>query len=596
MVDFKRITISDTFWKFRYGLGTDDPEDMEDPGMTNKWYNGFPEDQDILKVYVPSSWSYYQNRENFSHFGTGWYETSFFMPFAWGSADGKKISLVFNGSNYRTTVWINGKKIGYHEGGFTKFWFEINDYVKFGKDNNIVIQVDNRYLENRLPWTNNPDWMNYGGVFRPVYLKLSPKVCIDNLKITNHIEFAARLGEGSENAIVTIHARLNIKDTRSYTQKFDGSIVMTCKNNNINKIVEKQFNIVKGGGVFVDLELEIPDSHLWTPEDPYLYDLLFQLIDKRDRRELDREAARWGIRDFKIDGKNFYLNNERLILRGINYHEDHPDVGSSMNPRLIYNDLNIMKECHINCIRTAHCPPYESLISMADELGFLVLEEIPVYLLTKEQYKSEYLITAHQQLWEMIHQDKNHCSVVAWIISSECELESKEGYDFMKNLIDLTHELDPFRYVSLVADNPLKESQKIKDLVDFLCINEYLGWYEDLNLSKDKLSQTLDHVWEIYSKGEEKPLVIAEFGAGAIEGYKSFANAHWSENYQAEFLETYLSTIHKKDYIGGACVWHFQDFRCSSHADFHDRPKEYNNKGIVDTHRNPKMGYFVVQE
>ena len=189
MADLKRIQLSDTFWKFRFGIHTD--EEKEDPGLQEgeEWFYGIPENEDLLKVYVPSTWSYYLNRKDFYHFGTGWYETSFFVPTKWGAGDGKRVTLVFNGANYKSTIWINGKQVGFHEGGYTKFWFDITSFVNFGKDNQLVVQVDNRYMKDRIPWFTPPDWMNYGGIARPVYLKLTSKVCIDDFKITNYIEF-----------------------------------------------------------------------------------------------------------------------------------------------------------------------------------------------------------------------------------------------------------------------------------------------------------------------------------------------------------------------------------------------------------------------
>src|SRR6056297_2288976 len=146
MVLAKRIDLSNKFFEFRYGLRQGDSG--EDPGIRDEWYkHGLPRTDDngktdILKVYVPSAWSYYQNRSKFNFFGSGWFQTRIYLPERWGTGDGKKVIIVFNGSNYKTTLWINGVKVGYHEGGFTKFWFNIGNFVKYGKDNLVVIRVD----------------------------------------------------------------------------------------------------------------------------------------------------------------------------------------------------------------------------------------------------------------------------------------------------------------------------------------------------------------------------------------------------------------------------------------------------------------------
>ena len=594
MVDLRRILLSDSFWKFRFGLKQSDQ--FEDPGIKEKWFEmGIP-DHNLLKVYVPSTWSYYQNRRKFNHFGTGWYETSFYLPLAWSSGE-KKVTLGFNGSNYKTTVWLNGKKVGIHEGGYTKFWFEINKFVKFGADNKLIIQVDNRYMENRLPWFYPVEWMNYGGIYRPVYLKLTSQVCFYDIKITNKIDFSNPLGEGCKDCKTILKVRANIRSFNPNRLKFEGFVVLTLKNGVELENTEIPFNISETGNGFFDLEFPLKNPHLWSPDDPQLHVLTFQLLDK-NRREIDREVIKWGIRDVKIVGNDFYLNNSKIYLRGINRHEDHPDVGSSMNPRLIYNDLNIMKEAHINCIRTSHYPPYESLLSLADEMGFLVFEEAPIRKLEKEQYNSTYLVKAQQQIWEMIHRDKNHCSVIAWSISSDCNTSIPEGRDFMQTLLEISRELDPFRFHTLI---PFDSGNDLTmDLVDFLCINIYVGSKKEYNVKLSEIAGKFDNIWKTIKENpkykKEKPFVISEFGCGAISGFKSFEFARWSENYQYVFLQTYINAIIKRDFIGGAFISTFQDYRCSPRSGFFEHPKEYNNTGIVDMHRNPKIAYYMVQE
>ncbi|MHA1719269.1 MAG: glycoside hydrolase family 2 protein [Promethearchaeota archaeon] len=593
MADLKRIVLSDSFWKFRFGLKQKDK--IEDPGITEKWFEtGIPNEKS-LKVYVPSTWSYFQNRRKFNHFGTGWYETSFYLPLAWSSGE-KKVTLVFNGSNYKTIVWLNDKKVGIHEGGYTKFWFEINKFVKFGADNKLIIQVDNRYGENRLPWFYPVEWMNYGGIYRPVYLKLTSQVCFYDIKISNQIKFENPVGQGCKGCKVLLNIHVNIRNFNLNRPKFDGFVVLTIKDGLEPVDTEIPISLTENGNGFFDIDFPLNNPHLWSPNDPHLHNLTFQLLDK-NRREIDREALKWGIRDFKIVKNDFYLNNSKIKLRGINRHEDHPDVGSSMNPRLNYNDLNIMKEAHINCIRTSHYPPYESLLTLADEMGFLVIEEAPLRKLGKEQYNSKYLVNAQQQLWEMIHRDKNHCSVIAWSISSDCDTSIEEGREFMRTLIEISRELDPFRYHTLVPSDIMNDLTI--DLVDFVCINVYMGWKGEHNVKLREISGNFEIIHKKLKENpnfkEEKPLIISEFGCGAIAGFKSFSFARWSENYQYVLIETYITEIMERDYIGGGFISTFQDFRSSPKSGYFEHPKEYINNGIVDMHRNPKIAYYMVQ-
>ncbi|MHA1619252.1 MAG: glycoside hydrolase family 2 protein [Promethearchaeota archaeon] len=596
MADLKRILLSNTFWKFKYGLSQEDTD--EDPGITERWYEqGIPFDENRLKVYVPSTWSYYQNKKRFYHFGTGWYQTSFYLPLRWGSGNGKKITLVFNGANYRTTVWLNGKKVGYHDGGFTKFWFEINEYAKFGSDNQLIVQVDNRYLPNRIPWEKIPPWMNYGGIFRQVYLKQTSLVCLDDIKITNSISFDKPLGEGYDSSNAKVQIRFSVHDYRSSTKPFKGCLLVSVKDSFGKQTTEIPVSITEGNSQISIAEIEVEKPILWSPDNPYLYDFSFQLIDEKNRMELDRENIRWGIRKFHVNEHNFYLNNRRIVLRGINRFEDHPDVGSSLNPRLIYHDLNIMKEAHINCIRTTYFPPHQSLLELADEMGFLVLEQIPVWGFSDEDFNKKNLVEAEKQLWEMIHRDKNHCSIITWVISSDCETGTAKSREFMSNILTLSRELDPFRTHSLVSKNPLND--KTFDLVDFIISRTDAGWFSKYDTSPEDSAKFIDDIWSYiqftYPDTPMKPLVITEFGAEAIAGFKSFSNAHWSENYQYDLLRSYISEIMKKPFIAGACIGHFQDFQLSPFGGFLKKPQEMDNKGIVDVHRQPKISFYIVQ-
>ena len=236
-------------------------------------------------------------------------------------------------------------------------------------------------------------------------------------------------------------------------------------------------------------------------------------------------------------------------------------------------------------------------MDLADEMGFLIIEEIPVYRFKEEQYNKDYLVNAQQQLWEMIHRDKNNCSVIAWVVACECELGSPASFDFMKGLLELSKELDPYRLHTIILNNPQEEIQPMFPFMDFICANMTLGWYNKWDIGPEHASEALDEIYNtIVQDGNQKPLIISAFGAGAIAGFKSFANAHWSENYQYDVIKTYIKLFIQKEYVAGGFVWAFQDFRCSPYGSFLDHPKEYNNKGIVDMHRNPKISYYILEK
>jgi beta-glucuronidase len=198
----------------------------------------------------------------------------------------------------------------------------------------------------------------------------------------------------------------------------------------------------------------------------------------------------------------------------------------------------------------------------------------------------------------MIHRDKNHCSIIAWSVGNECETQSMEGREFFKELLALSRELDPFRYHTYVTNRAMLD--QTLDLVDFVCANVYIGWYNKYDIPPTDVAAIFDNIWDRIQNDETvggiKPLVISEFGAEAIDGYKDFANAHWSENYQYTLLKTYIEIMIEKGYIAGGIVWVFCDFRVSPFDSFLQRPREYNNKGILDCHRKPKISFYIVQQ
>jgi beta-glucuronidase len=594
-----RTKLSGKFWLFQFGLSKEELlQGKPDPGIENKWYEtGIPRTAQRIKVFVPCPWNLFLNRKNFEHFGTGWYQTSFFAPHDWGTGDGKRITLVFNGSNYITKVWINGKFVGEHEGGFTQFWFDIHDFLNYGGHNLMVIQIDNAYGEGRLPWFTVPEYMNYGGIHRAVYIKATPSVSIEDYKLANRVVFTEPVGKGTSNAKAFVKVNLHVKDYRNYPLPFEGVVVIVVTTQTFYKSVEIPIEIHDQDDIFLEKEIEIENPVFWELNQPHLYSFEFILLDEY-RNRLDNETARWGIKDFSVLNGKFYLNNKQIILTGVNRHEDHPETGNSIPKRIMYDDLNIMKEANINCFRICRYPNDEGLLELADEMGFLVFEDFPIQGLTAKEFKNpKMLINAQRQSWEMIHRDKNHTCIIGWVHLNDCDTTCPEAVEFVKELYEIGKEIDPTRLHLYISNNPKTDlCLKYSDIIALGNISslekrrfsDTLRFAEELNEFRDLQQQKPDL--------KDKLIMIAEFGISAVANYKSFEHAYWSENLQMEHLKQSISVMRSRPWIAGGFISYFHDYRCSPVIDYTKRPLEYENSGILDKHRNPKLAYFVVEE
>jgi len=569
-----------------------------DPGIENKWYEkGIPRSASRLKVFVPTPWNLYMNRKRFEHFGTGWYQTSFYAPHDWGTGDGKRITMVFNGCNYLTRVWINGKLIGEHEGGFTQFWFDIHEFLIFGSRNLLVIQVDNQYGEHRLPWFAVPEFMNYGGIHRAVYIKATPSVTIEDFKLTNKVTFKEPIGKGIKDAKVSVLVNLLIKDYRNFPLPFDGFAIIVIRSSTFYKSVEIPVSIHDRDDVFISQEIEIENPMFWDLENSYLYTFEFILLDDY-RNRLDNETTRWGIKDFSIHNGKFYLNNQHIILTGVNRHEDHPETGNSIPKRIMHDDLNIMKEANINCLRICRYPNDEGILDLADEMGFLVFQDFPIQGFTEKEFKDpKYLINAQKQSWEMIHRDKNHTCVVGWIHMAECDTSCDASVDFIKELYEIGKDIDPSRFHIYITNDPVND--KCLEYTDFIALGNISSLEKQRFSDAVKFAEILDEFKVAIMKNEklkDKLVMIAEFGISAIANYKSFEHAYWSENLQVEHMKQSISVMRSRSWIAGGLISYFQDYRCTPEIDYTRRPLEYENSGILDKHRSPKLVYFTVED
>ncbi|WP_411894619.1 glycoside hydrolase family 2 protein [Winogradskyella sp. A2] len=511
---------------------------------------------DSLKV--PGDWNS-QKEKLFYYEGTLWYKKSFDYN---KSNDTNRVFLYFGGSNYKTDVYFNGKKLGQHIGGFTPFQFEITELLK-PKQNFVIIKVDNKRIKEGVP-TLNTDWWNYGGLTRDIKLIETAETFINdysihlNQKNNQQIEGEISLnGSNKINSQVTVEIpELGIK------KKFKTDDSGTCKFNFITNRIE-----------------------YWSPNSPKLYDVILSTNE-------DRITDNIGFRTIETKGPDILLNGENIFLKGISIHEENPINGGRSNS---YEDaeqlLKWAKSLGCNYVRLAHYPHNEYMVRMADKMGILVWEEIPVYWTISWENENTYL-NAQNQISEVIDRDKNRASVIIWSMANETPTSNLRT-NFLTKLAKFTRNKDKTRLISAALEqqnynddpNTRTIADPFADVVDILSFNQYIGWY-DGGIEKCK---TIN--WKIT---HNKPVMISEFGAGAKYGLNGDKDDRWTEEYQEFLYQETLKMIDKIEQLRGVSPWILVDFK-SPRRVLPEIQDNFNRKGLISEKGEKKKAFFVLK-
>jgi len=480
----------------------------------------------------------------------------------------KRYFLYFEAANYDTRVFLNSKLLGRHIGGFTPFEFEVTADLKAG-ENSLVVSVDAAHSEKTIP-AGDFDWKNYGGITRPVSLIEVPETFIRDywvrLNKTGQIDIDVRL-DGPAAA----RAKVNIK--------IPGLDVTVKRKTNAEGRIKTSIPLPKG-------------LKLWQPAAPMLYNV--EISTKEDAI-----SDRIGFRTIEVKGPKIYLNGQPLILYGISIHEEAMGevptrtVDEAAAKALLDEALDL----GANFVRLAHYPHTELMPRLADELGLLVWSEIPVYW-DIDFESSQTLAESRTMLTEMISRDKNRASIIIWSVANETPIK-KIRTEFLKKLIETVRAQDSTRLITAAMDkmpetgntdgdgNLIMVNDPIGAYIDILGINRYDGWYGPLNPEEvDKV-----HWKTIY----DKPIMLSEFGAGALYGYRADPLTRWSEDYQALMYQQYVEMTKRIPNFAGMSPWLLKDFR--SPRRFHGRFQNYwNRKGLIDPTGKRKVAFSVLQQ
>lgn len=507
---------------------------------------------------VPGDWNSQDDRLLYYE-GTVWYRRKFdFTP----QDPTHRVFLYFGAANYRADVYLNGRKLGTHIGGFTPFSFEITGAVK-PTGNSLVVRVDNRREETAVP-TVNTDWWNYGGLTRDVLLVETPATFIR--------QFGVQLAPGRSDRLL---ARVEL----------DGPSPASPVRVAIPEL-SLAFDLKPDHTGVATAEIPISGVTYWSPQQPKRYDATLTAGS-------DRLQDRIGLRTIKTQGADILLNGQPIFLRGICIHEENPQRGgraySVEDARLL---LGWAKELGCNFVRLAHYPHNEHMARVADELGLLVWEEVPVYW-TISWENPETLANARNQLTELIVRDRNRASVIVWSVANETPV-SEPRTRFLRTLVETARQLDATRLVSAAMEvhtDPADPLHKIVndpfgEFTDLLSFNQYVGWYDGLPEKCDQVR---------WSVAYDKPVFISEFGADALQGLHGDRLTRFSEEFQADLYRRTLGMLSKIPQWRGTTPWILADFR-SPRRHLPNVQDGWNRKGLIGENGVRKEAFHVLQK
>ena len=504
---------------------------------------------------VPGDWNSQRDRLYYYE-GSIWYK----RDFKYTLKSGHRLFVYFGAANYQCLVFLNGRKIGEHTGGFTPFSFEITDRIVSDGTNFLVVKVDNSRHSDAVP-AKNTDWWNYGGLTRDVCLIEVPAVFIR--------DYFIQLARGEPERI---HGWVQLSEETANLEV----------NVQIPEMGLKQTIQTDGNGLArLDCSCR---PELWSPERPKLYQVVISSGE-------DRITDRIGFRTIETEGDEILLNGKPVFLRGICIHEEAPIRGGRAFSK---EDASILlgwaKELGCNFVRLAHYPHNEHMVRLADEMGLMVWSEIPVYW-TIAFDRSETLKNAMQQLTENIQRDRNRASVILWSIGNETPVH-KYRNRFMKNLSGQVRRLDPTRLITAATDKQSTDgyhyviSDPLIQYLDVIGINEYIGWYDGLPEKCDRIT---------WASNFQRPVIISETGGGALYGLHGDEQTRWSEEYQESLYRHQIQMIKKIPSLRGIAPWILMDFR-SPRRPLPGIQDGWNRKGLISNRGGRKEAFYILKD
>ncbi|MEE1015034.1 MAG: glycoside hydrolase family 2 TIM barrel-domain containing protein [Lachnospiraceae bacterium] len=514
-------------------------------------------------VNLPHSWNAIDGQDGDNDFyrGTCYYAKEFTKA-SLPAADRYYLELC--GANSSADVYVNGKKLAHHDGGYSTWRVDMTDALDY--NNLLVIAVDN--APNETVYPQMADFTFYGGLYRDV-----------NIIAVSEAHFDLDYHGGPGIAVTPI--------MEGTTAKVGVEVFVTNKKDDhvlAYRIKDAEGNVV-GSITSEDTAVifEIEDAHLWHGrKDPYLYIAEAALIEGRE--VVDAVSTRFGCRTFEIDPQNgFILNGEEYPLRGVSRHQDRWGCGNALLPEHHEEDMDLICEMGATTIRLAHYQHDQYFYDLCDERGLVVWAEIP--------YISKHMPTAREntisQMKELIIQNYNHPSIVVWGLSNEISIAGSDEdlLDNHKALNDLCHEMDPTRLTTIACVSMCDKNDPYVQIPDVVSYNHYFGWYGG--------DTSMNGPWfdEFHKAFPEIPIGCSEYGCEALNWHSSEPfQGDYTEEYQAYYHEELIKQFFTRKYLWATHVWNMFDFGADARNEGGENGQ--NHKGLVTFDRKYKKDSF----
>jgi beta-galactosidase len=548
-------------------------------------------DETWERVNIPHTWNASDPFDDTPSYrrGVSWYRTRLPLDQA---MSGKRIFLHFEGVNQVADVFVNNAFVGRHEGGYTAFTFDVTKLVKFGGENVVAVQVDNSHNPFIAPLSVG--FALYGGIYRDVWL-----VATDLLHFTMSDFGSSGISvrtEGITSAKATVRVAGGVVNDGTSRRAMivntildaAGAAVATTSGSPTTYGASSEFGAT----------LDVAKPHLWSPEEPYLYTLRSEIRD--GATIIDRVDTPFGIRSIAFDGQGLKLNGAKYPLRGTNRHQDYAGLGSALSNDLHRKDMEIIKEMGANFVRLAHYPQDPAVLEAADRLGLLIWEEIPnVNYMTPDP---RFVHNAETMMREMIHQHRNHPSVIVWGTMNEIFLWGPGAYrigkqndtaymrqarDFAAHMDSLTRAEDPTRYSAMAIHGSADyDSSGVVNHSQVLGLNLYDGWYSGAFAG---FGSALDRR---HARMPNRPIFVSEYGAEDDYRVNSLEPERFdfSNTWMRRYHESYIAQINARPWLAGTAIWNEFDF---SQPETGGSIPYMNQKGMLTFDRTPKDVYYL---
>ena len=580
----RRLSSMDGMWKFCL--------DEQGDGENKNFSAGIP-GKDLIPV--PASFQDFYTEKDVREFaGDVWYEKDVFVPGEW---EGKRIFIRFGAATHRAKVFVNGKEITEHEGGFLPFLSDVTDAVSYDSYNKVIVKVNNELTVTNIPCgetyvlpngkkMNKPyfDFFNYAGLQRSVHLIALPKEHIFDFDLNYEIS--------GKNAKIIYSVKTTGEHPVSVSLLDDKGEEVAC---------------AKGKSGVIDVE----NARLWQVGNAYLYHLIIRIMDGDG--VIDEYGQKIGIRTVLVKGTSILINGEPVYLKGFGKHEDCDIVGRGFQIGVMKRDFELMKWIGANSFRTAHYPYSEEIYQMADEEGFLVIDEVAAVGMVEslmnfmeassgkktaffEKETTPLLLKAHKKaIEEMIARDKNHPCVIAWSLLNEPETTNEAAVPYFKEIFEWARELDAQkrpRTFALIM-NSLPGECKCYQFSDIIALNRYYGWYVkggyEISEAEILFRKEMD-AWKALNL--DKPFLFTEYGADTLGLEHKLPSVMWSQEYQEEYLNMTNAVFDSYEFIKGEQIWNFADFQTTEGI----LRVNGNKKGVFTRQRQPKDAAYLLRK